>query len=135
MGNHDYGDYHRWNSEREKRRNDAAFEEKHQQLGWDLLRNEHRVIDIGGSRLGVIGVENYSTLPRFPRKGDMQKAVTGMEETDFLLLLSHDPTHWEAEVVPHYPKVDLTLSGHTHGFQFGFEIRGIGALEPGAVYL
>lgn len=130
MGNHDYGDYHRWKSEREKSQNDAAFEEKHQKLGWELLRNEHRVIEIGGSRLGIIGVENYSTLPRFPRKGDMQKAVAGMEETDFLLLLSHDPTHWEAEVVPHYPKVDLTLSGHTHGFQFGFEIRGIGRWSP-----
>src|SRR5690625_6196608 len=94
-------------------------------MGWDLLRNEHKNLLIGKSRIGVIGVENYSTLPQFPQKGDLKKATAGMGETDFSLLLSHDPTHWKAEVTENYREIDLTLSGHTHGFQFGIEIPGM----------
>lgn len=130
MGNHDYGDYHPWKSEREKIENDRSFEDKHRQMGWDLLRNEHRTIQVGDSQLGVIGVENYSTLPRFPRKGDLKAARNGMKDTDFRLLLSHDPTHWNAEVTNKNQDIHLTLSGHTHGFQFGFEIPGIGRWSP-----
>lgn len=130
MGNHDYGDYHKWTSEREKLENDRAFVQKHGEMGWELLRNEHKNIQIGKSRVGVIGVENYSTLPQFPQKGDLRKATAGMEETDFSLLLSHDPTHWKAEVTEKYNEIDLTLSGHTHGFQFGIEIPGVIRWSP-----
>lgn len=130
MGNHDYGDYHNWEDEGQKTANDLAFADKHRYLGWDLLRNEHRNIQIGNSRIGVIGVENFSTLPRFPRKGDLVAARQGMVDSDFRLLLSHDPTHWDAEVTTLNQDIDLTLSGHTHGFQFGFEIPGIGRWSP-----
>lgn len=124
MGNHDYGDYHGWSSKQEKQANDRSFEEKHKHLGWDLLRNEHRKIKIGNSELGVIGVENYSTLARFPKKGDLAAASDGIGQPDFCVLLSHDPTHWDAEVTSDYQNIHLTLSGHTHGFQFGIEIPG-----------
>lgn len=130
MGNHDYGDYHRWKDEEERNENDRAFEEKHRHLGWELLRNEHRQIPIGNSQIGMIGVENFSTLPRFPRKGDLVAARKGMGATDFRILLSHDPTHWNAEVTKDNQDIHLTLSGHTHGFQFGFEIPGIARWSP-----
>ena len=130
MGNHDYGDYHPWRNEDEKIQNDLLFEEKHRQMEWDLLRNEHRQIAVGQSKLNIIGVENYSTLPRFPRKGDLVEARKGMDEGDFRLLLSHDPTHWGAEVTTKNTDIDLTLSGHTHGFQFGVEIPGIIRWSP-----
>lgn len=130
MGNHDYGDYHQWASEKERLSNDTAFERKHEEMGWRLLRNEHESIPVGKSRIGVIGVENYSTLPQFPRKGDLAAAVSGMDSVDFSLLLSHDPTHWNAEVTESYKEIDLTLSGHTHGFQFGIEIPGVMRWSP-----
>lgn len=130
MGNHDYGDYHGWRNEQERLENDRAFEEKHRVLGWDLLRNEHRNIRIGQGNLSVIGVENYSTIPRFPRKGDLRAARDGLLDTDFKLLLSHDPTHWNAEVTTKNQDIQLTLSGHTHGFQFGLEIPGIIRWSP-----
>lgn len=130
MGNHDYGDYHPWISEAEKIQNDRSFEEKHREMGWDLLRNENRSIQIGAGKLGIIGVENYSTLPHFPRKGDLPAARQGLGDSDFRLLLSHDPTHWNAEVTTQNPDIDLTLSGHTHGFQFGFEIPGVVRWSP-----
>ncbi len=130
MGNHDYGDYHGWKSDQEKFANDLAFVEKHQLMGWDLLRNEHRNLKIGEGNLSVIGVENYSTIPRFPRKGDLTEARKGLGDTDFRLLLSHDPTHWNAEVTTDNQDIHLTLSGHTHGFQFGVEIPGIVRWSP-----
>lgn len=130
MGNHDYGDYHQWSSEKERLSNDLAFEKKHEEMGWRLLRNEHESIPVGKSRIGVIGVENYSTLPQFPQKGDLAAAVSGMEPVDFSLLLSHDPTHWNAEVTEKYKDIHLTLSGHTHGFQFGIEIPGVVRWSP-----
>ena len=130
MGNHDYGDYHGWKTEREKQQNDLDFVEKHHLMGWDLLRNEHRTISIGESNLSLIGVENFSTIPRFPRKGDLSTAREGLGNTDFRLLLSHDPTHWNAEVTTDNQDIHLTLSGHTHGFQFGLEIPGIIKWSP-----
>lgn len=130
MGNHDYGDYHPWTSEQERIHNDRMFEEKHRDMGWELLRNEHRHISIGKSNFSVIGVENFSTLPRFPRKGDLLAAREGLGQTDFRLLLSHDPTHWNAEVTTLNQDIDLTLSGHTHGFQFGVEIPGVFRWSP-----
>ncbi|MDX1409743.1 MAG: metallophosphoesterase, partial [Saprospiraceae bacterium] len=96
----------------------------------DLLRNEHRVVRIGDASVGIIGVENYSAHPRFPKYGDMEAATAGMPETDVTVLLSHDPTHWHDEITSRYPRVDLTLSGHTHGFQFGLEIPGMVKWSP-----
>ncbi|WP_236978413.1 metallophosphoesterase [Membranihabitans maritimus] len=129
-GNHDYGDYHDWKDLDEKLQNDRDFIEKHQRLGWKLLKNESAIINKEGVKLAVIGVENYSTIDRFPRKGDLKVAAEGTEEADFKLLLTHDPTHWEAEVTNKYSDIDLTLSGHTHGFQFGIEIPGVFRWSP-----
>lgn len=121
-GNHDYGDYHRWPSVEAKSANFLKLIAQHQRMGWDLLRNAHRVMRIRGHKVGIIGVENYSAHPRFQKYGDMSIATEGMPETDLTILLSHDPSHWEDEIITRYPWIDLTLSGHTHGFQFGIEI-------------
>lgn len=124
LGNHDYGDYEQWPTARAKEENLAAMIELHRQLGWKLLQNEHQMIDLDNARLAVLGVENWSAIKRFPRKGDLAAAYRGTEEANVRILLSHDPTHWEAQVVPNFPSIDLTLSGHTHGMQFGVEIPG-----------
>ena len=96
----------------------------HADLGWDLLRDENRILDIKGHRLAIMGVENWGAAFRFPRKADLAKAYRGVEDCDCKILLSDDPTHWDARIRPGYPDIDLTLSGHTHGFQFGIEIPG-----------
>jgi predicted MPP superfamily phosphohydrolase len=124
LGNHDYGDYHQWNSEDEKKKNFNDMIKAHKTLGWKLLLNENARIQIGESTLGIIGVENYSMTRRFPKYGDLKKAHLGIEPTDFKVLLSHDPSHWDGQVTNHYKDIRLTLSGHTHGFQFGVEIPG-----------
>ncbi len=130
LGNHDYGDYMRWPTAEAKESNLEKLKFQHKKLGWDLLLNAHRVVDIQGSKVGVIGVENYSAHPRFQKYGDMRIATTGLRQTDITILLSHDPSHWDDEVLAHYPKVDLTLSGHTHGFQFGIELAGFFKWSP-----
>jgi len=124
LGNHDYGDYKQWESTGEKEENFLQLLATHKRLGWDLLRNEHRVIDVDGAKLAIIGVENSSATPRFQNYGDMQKAVKGTETIDTKILLSHDPSHWNAEVTKDYKNIALTMAGHTHGFQFGIEIPG-----------
>lgn len=122
VGNHDYGDYTRWPDAAAKRENFEKLKRQHQRLGWDLLLNAHRTININGGKVGVIGVENYSAHPRFQKYGDMSEATMGMGDTDLTILLSHDPSHWDDQVLKDFPEVDLTLSGHTHGFQFGIEL-------------
>lgn len=124
LGNHDYGDYEDWTTERARQENLVAMYELHRRLGWKLLRNEHQLIDTAGAQLAIIGVENWSAIPRFPRKGDLAKAYRGTESADVRILMSHDPTHWDAQVRPDFPDIHLTLSGHTHGMQFGIEIPG-----------
>jgi len=121
LGNHDYGDYIRWPSKEEKERNMESLYKIHEQMGWNLLLNEHRIIKIRNLTVNITGVENFSTLPQFPKYGNLEEALRGSPSVDYHILLSHDPTHWEAEVVSKKPQIDLTLSGHTHGFQFGFE--------------
>ena len=123
MGNHDYGDYERGWNDAQRAANLERFYATHRELGWDLLRDEHRKIRVGGATLGVLGVENWSAL-RFGARGDLAAAHAGTDDCDCRLLLSHDPTHWDAQVRPDFPDIDLTLSGHTHGFQFGVEIPG-----------
>ena len=121
MGNHDYGDYEpTWGAE-EKADNVRRIAKHHRDAGWEILKNEHRIVDINGAKLGIIGVENWGAKARFPKYGDLRVASNGMPETDVKILLSHDPSHWDAQVRPDMPDIDLTLSGHTHGMQFGIE--------------
>jgi hypothetical protein len=125
LGNHDYGDYGRWNSEADKVKNLQNLKEHHKNLNWQLLNNEHIVLDRRGQKLGVIGVENWGSKARFPKYGDMEKAKTGMPDTPYKILLSHDPSHWDSVIRPKYKDVDLMLAGHTHGMQFGIENKYI----------
>lgn len=122
-GNHDYGDYVPWDSKEEKRANFQRFIQVHKDMGWDLLMNEHRVFERNGEKIAIIGIENWGHALRFPRYGKLADAYKGTEEIPFKVLMSHDPSHWDAQVRPEFPDVDLTLSGHTHGFQFGVESK------------
>ncbi|NNC95791.1 MAG: metallophosphoesterase [Chitinophagales bacterium] len=122
MGNHDYSTYMWDASNEQKRANDKKFEETHRRLGWQLLKNENQILEKNGARIAVIGVENWSAK-HFGKRGDMKRALQGVEDLPVKLLLSHDPTHWEAEVSKDYPDVDITFSGHTHGAQFGIETK------------
>lgn len=124
LGNHDYGDYERWPTPEAKVENLERLKNTHKRLGWDLLLNEHRHIDINGERVAVIGVENYSMQLRFPKYGDLEKACENCGPAALKLLLSHDPSHWEGQVIKDQPDIDITFSGHTHGMQFGVEIPG-----------
>lgn len=124
LGNHDYGDYWQWPDADSKKANFEEMIGMHKQLGWNLLRNAHRVLPIGDSALLLAGVENYSANPRFHRYGDLNAALQDAPEDIPCVLLSHDPSHWEAQVLNHPRQIDLTLSGHTHGMQFGIEIPG-----------
>lgn len=123
LGNHDYAQYK--NASIENKKEDFEYMLKvHDLLNWKLLRNEHVVLEKNGEKIALIGVENWSKDNRFPTHGDLKKAIDGLDTSLFQILMSHDPTHWEAEVLNSYPTIDLTLSGHTHGMQFGFEIPG-----------
>lgn len=128
LGNHDYGDYMRWESPAAKRKNMEDLYDAHNEMGWDLLLNESRFIEKDGDRLAIIGVENWGS--GFKKAGDLNKALNNVSEKDFKILLTHDPSHWEAKVIPHPFKIHLTLSGHTHGMQFGIEIPGIIKWSP-----
>jgi len=130
LGNHDYGDYHDWPSEEAKRENFEQLVNTHKEMGWRLLRNEHQKIMINGEEIAIIGVENYSAHPRFPKHGDLSKAYQGAEQSTLKLLLSHDPSHWQYEVTRVFQDIALTLSGHTHGMQFGIEIPGFLKWSP-----
>jgi len=120
-GNHDYGDYRAWASQQAKQQNFKDLIETHRVLGYDLLMNEHRFVEINGEKIAIIGNENWGG-GRFAKYGRLDKAYVGTEEAAVKILLSHDPSHWDAQVRPLYPDIDLMLSGHTHGFQFGVEI-------------
>ena len=124
LGNHDYGDYHRWNSMAAKLANMDLLKDIHKRLGWQLLLNEHKVLNIEGASVGIIGVENISGKLHFKVYGDLSKANQHCPDCDVKILLSHDPSHWDKEVTKDYKDIDLTLSGHTHGMQFGIEIPG-----------
>ena len=119
-GNHDYGDYVRWDSEDEKKENFKKFVDVHKNLGWDLLLNENRILERNGEKIAVIGVENWGG-GHFAKYGKFREAYKGTEEIPFKILMSHDPSSWDMRVKKEYPETDLTLSGHTHGAQFGIE--------------
>lgn len=124
LGNHDYGDYSNWDTQEAKMANLDRMKKIHEELGWRLLMNEHVALEKGTDKIALIGVENWSAKARFPKYGNMKKAYEGAESYAFKILMSHDPSHWDAEVRTKYPNVDLMLSGHTHGMQFGVEIPG-----------
>jgi len=124
LGNHDYGDYAQWNTPEEKLANLDKLKQIHAKLGWRLLMNEHVVLEKGAEKIALLGVENWSAKARFPKYGNMEKAYAGSDVHPFKILMSHDPSHWDAEVRTKYPSVDLMLSGHTHGMQFGVELPG-----------
>lgn len=121
LGNHDYGDYVQWPSAAAKQKNLEDLYVVHKNLGWDLLRNENRFLKLGGEEIAIIGVENWGSSLRFPRKGDIEKAKIGTEEAPVKLLLSHDPSHWRAQILPKHNDIDMMFSGHTHGMQFGVQ--------------
>lgn len=127
LGNHDYGDYMRWDSREAKMKNLEDLKKVHAASGWRLLMNEHVAIEKDGQKIALLGIENWGGNLNFPRYGKLDKAYAGTEDYTFKILLSHDPSHWDKEVKedPRYKDIDLTLSGHTHGMQLGIEIPGI----------
>ncbi len=124
LGNHDYGDYTAWESAAEKMANLERLKQVHAALGWRLMLDENTHIERNGERISLIGVQNISGKSGFRSYGDLAKAYSGVDENHFKILMSHDPSHWDSEVLKAYPGIDLMLSGHTHGFQFGVEIPG-----------
>jgi predicted MPP superfamily phosphohydrolase len=122
LGNHDYGDYVQWSSAEEKRQNLERLKKVHAQLGWKLLLNEHVLLEKNGQEIAILGVENWSSKARFPKYGRLDDAYKGTQSIPFKILMSHDPSHWDAEVCKLYPDIDLMLAGHTHGMQFGVEL-------------
>ena len=122
LGNHDYGEYFHWNSQEEKDANFEAIKDLHRQIDFKLLLNENVELKRGADSIRLIGVENWGM--HFKKAGDLAKASEGVSKEDFKILMSHDPSHWENEVKHHEDNYHLTLSGHTHGFQFGIEIPG-----------
>lgn len=125
LGNHDYGDYTSWTSAEAKRKNLQTLIHVHKEMGWDLLMNEHRFLERGGDKLAILGIENWGAGKRWPKYGKLDKAYQGTEEAAVKLLLSHDPSHWDAQVKGQYKDIDMAFAGHTHGFQFGIETAGI----------
>lgn len=125
LGNHDYGDYVEWPSAEAKHANLEKLKGVHAEVGWKLLMNEHVILEKDGEKIALIGIENWSAKANFPKYGDMQKAYTGLKEANipFHILMSHDPSHWRGQVLEEYPDVDLMLSGHTHGMQFGVDSK------------
>ncbi|WBX76513.1 metallophosphoesterase [Tenacibaculum ovolyticum] len=122
LGNHDYGDYSKWKNEKDKVANFKAIKELHPKIGFDLLLNENRYIEKDGQKIALIGVENWGK--GFNKAGDLKKASDGIVKDDFKILMTHDPSHWEYKVKKDDFNYQLTLSGHTHGLQFGIEIPG-----------
>ncbi|HZY79833.1 MAG TPA: metallophosphoesterase, partial [Cyclobacteriaceae bacterium] len=121
-GNHDYGDYAGlkgkvWDD------NLRDLRIAHKEMGFDILMNQNRIIEQGGEKIAILGIENWGA-GRFSKYGKLDQAYKGSEEAAVKLLLSHDPSHWDAQVRPNYPDIDMMFSGHTHGFQFGVEIGG-----------
>ena len=141
LGNHDYGDYVKWDDDDDEHKKKEELEGKklwtakqhenleqlkivHTSMGWRLMMDENVILEKGDDKISLLGVQNWSSKVRFPKYGDLQKAYSGLEKESFKILMSHDPSHWDAEVIKDYPDINLMLSGHTHGMQFGVEIPG-----------
>ena len=125
LGNHDYGTYVQWPSAAAKQQNLNNLMAAHQQLGWNLMMDEHKILEQNGDKLALIGVQNLGFGPAALRMGNLAKAYRGAEDYPVKLLLSHDPTHWDAEVRPKYPDIAVMFAGHTHGAQVGVEVGGV----------
>ena len=124
LGNHDYGDYGAWNSREEKAQNIPTLKNYQAEAGFKLLRNENIALEKNGEKIYLLGVENWGIKP-FPQYGDLDKALKGVPEDAIKVLMSHDPTHFDEVVKKHKTHVHLTLSGHTHGMQFGLDLKNI----------
>ncbi|MCY2685719.1 metallophosphoesterase [Salinimicrobium sp. TH3] len=122
LGNHDYGDYVNWESAAAKKANLDALKAVHGEMGWNLLLDDHKKIARGNDSIAIVGVENWGA--GFKQVGDLDRAASGLTEKEFKILLSHDPSHWQEKVRKDEKKFHITLSGHTHGMQFGIEIPG-----------
>ncbi|WP_324720754.1 metallophosphoesterase [Salinimicrobium sp. HB62] len=122
LGNHDYGDYVNWESAAAKRANLEDLKNVHREMGWNLLLDEHKKVARGDDSIAIVGVENWGA--GFKQVGDLDKAAQGLSKEEFKILLSHDPSHWQEKVKKNNKKFHITLSGHTHGMQFGIEIPG-----------
>ncbi|WP_046244118.1 metallophosphoesterase [Hymenobacter terrenus] len=121
LGNHDYGDYVQWDSAAQKRENLERLMRNHAKMGWTLMNDTSHTITRGEDKIAVLGVQNWSSHANFPKHGNLSKAHAASGDAPFKILLSHDPSHWQAQVL-NYPDIDLTLSGHTHGMQFGVNL-------------
>ena len=121
LGNHDYADYITWDSKEAKAKNLEDLKAVHAKVGWRLLLNENVALERGGEKIALIGIENWGAKG-FTKYGNLKKAYQGAENYPVKILLSHDPSHWEAQVLKEYPKIDLTFAGHTHGMQFGVDL-------------
>jgi len=119
LGNHDYGDYYNWYKPAAKQQNLDDLKTVHKNMGWDLLVDSNRRLKVGSDEIGILGIGNWGELSRFPKYGRMDLAVKNTDDLPVKLLLSHDPSHWQAQVLPQYPQIDVMFSGHTHGMQFG----------------
>ena len=128
LGNHDYGDYNSWNDDEEKVKNFKKLIALQNEMGFKLLNNKSEIIKINRSTIDLVGVENWGS--GFKQKGNLDIALANTKTNDFKILMSHDPTHWKEKVLTHKQHIDLTLSGHTHGMQFGIEIPGIIKWSP-----
>jgi predicted MPP superfamily phosphohydrolase len=120
LGNHDYGDYATWPSIEAKKRNLDDLKTTHKNMGWDLLLNDNRRLKVDGEEIGILGVENWGSLSRFPKYGRLEPALKHTDDLPVKLLLSHDPSHWRAQVLDH-KDIDVMFAGHTHGMQFGIQ--------------
>jgi uncharacterized protein len=120
-GNHDYGDYKSWVTKEAKRKNFTDLVQAHKAMHYDILMNEHRIIEQSGDAIAILGIENWGA-GRFSKYGKLDQAYAGTQDAAVKLLLSHDPSHWDTQVCPDYSDIDVTFAGHTHGFQFGVEV-------------
>jgi uncharacterized protein len=124
-GNHDYGDYVQWPSAEAKQADNDSLVSLYRQIGWKLMNNRNVILSRKGVSIAIAGIENWSANPRYGKHGNLHEALRGTDSIPFIILMSHDPTHWETEVSKSYPQVDLTLSGHTHGMQLGIETTSL----------
>jgi hypothetical protein len=120
MGNHDYADYIFGISSTERQKLRQKLHQAHQAMNWNLLLDKNAFIEQNKEKIAILGVQNWGT-GGFPKYGNLAKAYEGTQEASVKILLSHDPSHWDAQVRTEFQDIDLTLSGHTHGMQFGIE--------------
>lgn len=128
LGNHDYGDYYDWKSKDEKINDFKKFMDYQENMGFKLLMNESIYLEKNEEKIAILGSENWGR--GFKKEGDLDKMISKINKDDFKILMTHDPSHWEEKVLNHKSRFQLTLSGHTHGMQFGIEIPGLIKWSP-----